>query len=141
MNLYAESSAIIAWLVGEPQGGRIRRLLTEADRIVTSSLTSVECARSLGRAHRDGRLSAAEELAALHLLDVALAGWHVHELSEPVLARASQQFPHEPVRTVDALHLATASRWQHVLGGLTVLSLDERIRTNATGLGLDVLPE
>ena len=141
MNLYAESSAVIAWLVGEPQGEKVRRLLADADRVVTSALTSVECARSVGRAHGQGRLTAAEELAALRLLDMAKAAWHVHELSEPVLTRASQRFPLEPVRTLDALHLATAWRFNDALGRVTVLSLDERIRTNATGLGLEVLPE
>lgn len=140
MNLYAESSAVLAWLVGEPDGEAVRGALSEADRVVTSSLTAVECARSLGRAQREGRLTIAEELAALRLLDVALAGWNVHELSDPVLARARQPFPAEPVRTLDALHLATAVQFREALGVVTVLSLDERIRRNVPGMGLDLLP-
>ena len=64
----------------------------------------------------------------------------MHELSDPVLERAKQRFPVEPVRTLDALHLATASRFREALGRVTVLSLDERIRGNAPGLGLELLP-
>ena len=141
MNLYAESSAVLAWLLGEPTGNELARLLGGAARVVTSSLTGVECARALGREHREGRLSAVQELAALRLLDDAATGWHIHELSEAVLTRARLRFPSEPVRTLDALHLATATRFLDALGRLTILSLDDRVRANATGLGLGVLPE
>ncbi len=140
MNLYVESSAVLAWLVGEPAGESARRAMDGAERVVTSSLTALECARSLGRAHRAGRLNAAEELAALRLLDVAAAGWYVHDLSDEVVARARQRFPVEPVRTLDALHMATASLFRDALGRVTLLSLDERIRGNALGLGLELLP-
>lgn len=48
-------------------------------------------------------------MAALGLLDVAARNWDVHELTERVLARARLPFPVEPIRTLDALHLATAA--------------------------------
>jgi len=140
VNLYAESSAVLAWLMGEPAGELARRSLAEADRVLASALTALECARAVGRAATAGRLAAAEELAALRLLDVAEAGWDVHDLSDRVLARARLRFPVEPLRTLDALHLATASLFCESLGRLTLLSFDERIRANAPGLGLDLIP-
>jgi len=140
VNLYAESSAVLAWLIGEPAGEKARLALAEALRIVTSSLTVLECARSIARARAEGRLTATEEMAALHLLDSAASGWHVHDLSEDVLARARHRFPVEPIRSLDALHLATASKFREALGQLTLLSLDERIRANAPGLGLKLMP-
>ena len=140
MNVYAESSAVLAWLIGEPAGDRTRQVLGDATRIVTSSLTVLECSRSLARAADTGRLSPTEELAAIHLLETAGAGWHVHDVSDDVLERARQRFPIEPIRSLDALHLATASIFRRALGDLAVLSLDERIRANAPPLGLTLLP-
>jgi predicted nucleic acid-binding protein len=46
----------------------------------------------------------------------------------------------EPVRTLDAIHLATAAIFHESLGGLQVLSFDERIRANAQQVGLGVTP-
>ena len=54
MILYAESSAVLAWLLGEPAGRDVRALLAKADRVVTSALTAVECARALARARALG---------------------------------------------------------------------------------------
>ncbi len=139
MIVYAESSAVLAWLLGEPGAKRVRSVLSKADRVVASTLTGVECARGLARARAAGRVSARDELAALRLLDVAESSWDVHDLSERVLARARARFPVEPIRTLDALHLATAAVFQEALGRVALLTLDERIETNAAGLGLEVV--
>jgi predicted nucleic acid-binding protein len=140
MILYAESSAVLAWLLGEPSQRAVLEQLTVAERVVSSSLTVVECARGLARARLQGRVSLAGELAALRLLDVAEASWDVHELSERVLARARASFPAEPIRTLDALHLSTALVFHQALGNVAMLSFDERIRGNAVALGLAVAP-
>lgn len=140
MIVYAESSAVLAWLLGEPSQHLVRLSLAEADRVVSSSLTSLECARGLARARHGRRLKAAEELAALQLLDVVARGWDVLDLSDRVLARARAPFPAEPLRSLDALHLASATLFRDALGPVAVLSFDERVRQNAPALGLSVLP-
>ena len=140
MIVYAESSAVLAWLLGEPSQHLVRLSLAEADRVVSSSITSLECARGLARARHGRRLKSAEELAALHLLDVVEHGWDILDLSERVLARARASFPVEPVRALDALHLATAAIFRDALGPVTMLSFDARVRDNAPELGLAVLP-
>lgn len=139
MIIYAESSAVLAWLLGEPVAGPVRRTLAAAGRVISSSLTSVECARGLARARSAGRIASRDELAALRLLDVAEANWDVYQLTERVLARARARLPVEPVRTLDALHLATAALAREALGPVSLLSLDERVRANAAGLGLDLV--
>lgn len=106
--------------------------------MVTSALTATECGRAIVRAGREGRLSEAEELAALRLLDVAERNWDVHAITDRVLARARAAFPVEPVRTLDGLHLATALVLQDGLGRLTMVSFDDRIRANAERLGLEL---
>ena len=49
---------------------------------------------------RIGEPHATQEYAALRLLDVAERTWHVHALSDDVLARARGPFPVEPVRAL-----------------------------------------
>jgi predicted nucleic acid-binding protein len=49
-------------------------------------------------------------------------------------------FPEEPIRTLDAIHLATALLAKSLVPDLALLSLDERVRRSATQLGLTVLP-
>jgi len=137
--IYAESSAILAWLVGEPAGDRVRKALAGAETVVSSAVTAVECARGLSRARAGKRLTAAGELAALRLLDVAESSWNVHLITDEVLRRARARFPVEPVRTLDAIHLATAALFRDALGPITMLSWDERVRSNAEALGLDLL--
>lgn len=62
-------------------------------------------------------------------------------LDAGVLSRARQTFPMEPVRTLDALHLASVLAWDQAIDRLTVASCDERVRGNALALGFDVVPE
>jgi hypothetical protein len=62
-------------------------------------------------------------------------------LDASVLSRARQSFPVGPVRTLDALHLASALAWDQAIGRLTVVSCDDRVRANALALGFDVVPE
>ena len=140
MIAYAESSAVLAWLLGEPDGADVREILREATRVVTSAITGVECARALVRGAATERLTPGDELAALRLLDTAERSWTLLDVTDRVLDRARARFPHEPVRTLDALHLATAMLFHEALGSVTMASLDERVRSNARGLGIDVAP-
>lgn len=140
MIAYAESSVVLAWLLGESAERAVRELLGRADEVVTSTLTLVECGRGLARAVATGRLTPSEELAALRLLDDASDAWVMHEMTGPVLAGARARFPVEPVRTLDALHLATAVLFHEQLGGVVVASLDDRVRDNARALGMAVAP-
>lgn len=140
MIVYAETSAVLCWLLGEAREADVRAGLGEAERVVASTLTGLECARALARGVATGRLGEADELAALKLLDLAAASWVTVGMTDRVLDRARARFPHEPVRTLDALHLATALLTAQVHSDLTVLSLDDRVRANAAGLSLSVAP-
>jgi hypothetical protein len=46
----------------------------------------------------------------------------------------------EPIRTLAAIHLASALAARSALAGVHLLSLDDRIRTAARGLGLQLQP-
>jgi uncharacterized protein len=140
MILYVESSAVLAWLLGEPAQKRVIAELQAADRVATSAITAVECSRALARARKDQRISPVEERAALHMLDEAFAAWHVLDITEDVIARARSEFPVEPVRSLGALHLASAWSVLDAAGMVSALSLDDRVRDNARALGMRVIP-
>lgn len=67
--------------------------------------------------------------------------WIILRISDEVVERARRPFPDEPIRTLDALHLATLLHAQSVVSRLWLLSLDEPIRTSARSLGFRVLPD
>ena len=139
MNLYAESSAVLAWLMGEADARMVRRHLSVADRVISSDLTLVECDRVLYRCLAIGSVSEAEIAERQALLSKAAASWNVMRMDWRVIERARQPFPVEPVRTLDALHLASALCARSALPGLSLLSLDQRVLNNARRLGFTVL--
>jgi len=138
--VYAESSAVLAWLLGEPSAAAVRRLLAEAERVVASTLTPLECGRALARGAATEQIGQTVARTASRLLADASRGWALMEMTGSALERARQAFPAEPVRTLDAIHLAAALEFKEALGRLTFLSLDDRIRGNAATLGLTPAP-
>ena len=136
--LYAESSAVLSWLLGEPRQHEVVAELSKAATVVTPSITAIECSRGLLRARLDGRVSEAEEMAALRMLDEAVERWTTLGVFDEVDQGARQEFPQEPVRTLDAVHLATALLFAGALGELRMLSFDDRVRANARLLGMSI---
>lgn len=59
----------------------MRRLLAGAERVVASTLTCIDCARALARGVVTNRLSVADELAALKLLDIGSSCWVTLEMT------------------------------------------------------------
>jgi uncharacterized protein with PIN domain len=138
--VYAESSAVLAWLLAEDSAAEIRRCLATADLIVASDLTLIECDRVLLRATALDELTEAEAADRKAHLAVAASHWHVLRIAPEIVDRARQAFPGEPIRTLDAIHLASALTARAAIVGLRLLSLDERVRRAGKRLGLDLLP-
>jgi predicted nucleic acid-binding protein len=127
--IYLDTSVVLAQLLSEdrrPPVSLWREIL------VTSRLLEYEV---WTRIHARG-LAATHGVAARELLSmVAFA-----ELTPPVLARALEPFP-SPVRTLDALHLATAEFLrQQVRQSMRVASYDERFIQAARALGHEIEP-
>lgn len=140
MNLYAESSAVLAWLLDEAAAPEVRQFLSGAAIIVASDLTLIECDRVLQRAIALGELNAAEAADRHGYLTAAASQWQILHLAGEVVDRARQPFPAEPIRTLDAIHLASALTARAALPGLRLLSLDDRVRAAAKKLGFELLP-
>ena len=60
---------------------------------------------------------------------------HIVNVTEAILAHAGHPFPVEPVRTLDAIHLATAGALGETPALVTIVSSDRRVRENAVALG------
>src|SRR5204863_6998799 len=119
-------------------GDEVHRLLREATKVVCSRLTLVETRRVIRRAVAANLLGEVQSIAVLDALARAAAGWAVLEMAREVAERAEASFPVDPVRTLDALHLASALLLRQALPDLCLLSTDGRVRENGGRLGFEL---
>ena len=63
---------------------------------------------------------------------------YVVAVADAVLARVRKPFPVEPIRTLDAVHLATAELLGEPPPLMTIGTRDSRVRENAEALGYAV---
>ena len=125
--IYVDTSVALAQLLAEDRRPP-ERLWRET--LVTSRLLEYELwnrlhARKLTKSHA--------EAARLLLARLAFL-----ELSRPVLARATQPFP-TPVRTLDALHLASALFLRDAGQTVTVASYDRKFLAAAKALKFEAV--
>ena len=130
---YVETSLLLAALLEGDQSAR--RSLRKVGTFVTSALTFAEARRGVVRARRSHRLAAEQERAALTALSRFRRRCAVLPVTDDVLVRVGKPFPVEPVRTLDAIHLATAAALADEPQLLTILTRDDRIRANASAIG------
>ena len=135
MRLYVDSSVILRAVFGEPGAYRD---WAQVEYGVASRLAQIECLRTLDRRRVRGILDdttlAQVRQTTLDLLSrIALV-----PLSPAIVARAAEPFP-TTLGSLDALHLATAMRWQAATGdALTFVSHDTELQTAARACGFAV---
>lgn len=139
-SVYVETSALLTWLLGEPRAGTVVSILNHAKNVTTSVLSLLEVERALRRAEFRGILTSGQTQILRGLLERGKTGWILMEISKEVRLTAGRAFPVEPVRTLDAIHLASALLFMRVFPDLKLLSLDERILKNARPLGIEIPP-
>ena len=133
---YIESSALLAALL--EHDASVLAALQADGRYVTSSLTFAEAARAIIRARVAGRLAVAMEQGAVRGLRTFERRCFIVDVTSAGLARAGRPFPVEPVRTLDAVHLATAELLAEPPQLVTIVTRDARVRDNARALGYSV---
>jgi predicted nucleic acid-binding protein len=130
---YWESSAVVAALL-ENDSAAAASLNGPGHRI-TSSLTIAEVRRALVRARHRGVLTGEAELrltsAALDLLQRC----ETIDVTRAILERVARPFAREPIRTLDAIHVATIEMAADDPRQTTVVTRDNRVRDNARALG------
>ena len=132
MTAYLDSSVLLRHiLLGEEP---IRHAL-EFPRVVSSELIEIECRRVLHRCRLAGELTDEALTVARERLDEVLAGIDLLEMSRQIKQRAMAPFPVN-VRTLDALHVATALMVGEDAGGVAPFSHDEGMNRCARSLGI-----
>jgi predicted nucleic acid-binding protein len=137
LHRYVETSALLRVVL---EGDDTLQPLLSTGTCYTSALTLAEARRAIRRARSAGRLDpAAVQIARRSVAE--FERWaEVVPISDSVLQGADEEFPVEPVRTLDALHLATMQLLAETLPEFDLVSTDERVRDNARALGINVLP-
>lgn len=126
--IYVDTSVVLAQLLAEDRRPPVS-LWTSS--LVTSRLTEYETwVRLNGRGLASSHGEAAREL---------LARLALIELVPPVLAGALEPFP-APVRTLDALHLASIAFLRERRLSVRLASYDARMRVAAEALGIPMEP-
>jgi predicted nucleic acid-binding protein len=128
-----ESSALVAALLEHDTA--IRRSLPPGIHHVTSALTLAETGRAIIRARATARLTPAEERAAVRALRTFERRCFILDVDRAVLDRVRRPFPVEPIRTLDAVHLATVELLGEAPQLVTIVTRDDRVRNNARALG------
>lgn len=126
--IYLDTSVVLAQLLAED---RVPPVELWDEVLVTSRLAVYETwtrihARRLGASHGDGVRTLFGRVALI-------------ELVAPVLTRALEPFP-APVRTLDALHLASIEFLREQGLTVTLATYDERLRMGAMALGVALHP-
>lgn len=135
--LYVETSALLRVLL---DGDESLRSALSGKGLFTSALTFVEAARAVARAKREHRLDSGQAREAERQLAAFERSCDVIALGDDVLRRAREDFPEEPVRSLDAIHLACVRVLDAELGEFEVASCDDRVRRNAAALGFGLVP-
>lgn len=123
--IYVDTSAAIKLLIEEDESAELERWLRaqQDDSLVTSDLTRIELVRSVIRRN---------PLAVPQAVNL-LAGFDLLRIDDRVLI-AAQSLADSPLRTLDAIHLASALRIRASL--TTMLAYDKRLLAAARAHGL-----
>jgi hypothetical protein len=104
-------------------------------------LTLIEFDRVLIRAVILGEMDEATAADRRAHLNAAASHWHLWRLSADIIERARRPFPAEPIRALDAIHLASALAVRSMVPGVELLSLGDRIRRTGEQLGFQLEPQ
>lgn len=136
-----DTSAIIPLVSREPFSKEMRRLLEEDAGMVVWWATRVECASAISRLAREGSLGPEGEASARGLIYVLSESWTEARPTTRLRDLAEQTIAAHPLRSADALQLASALIWSESKPrGRPFVCLDERLRTAASRSGFDLLP-
>lgn len=125
--LYLDTSAVLRALLERGASPEIERKVGAASVLLTSRLTIVESARALLRLRHTGTIAEARLADAMHDLEALWARCDVWELTQSVCDLAATAVPAKPLRTLDALHLATYLLARRRLGEVELVTADRRM--------------
>ncbi len=134
--VYLDSSVVLRWLVKDqnalPNFGKWQYA-------ASSYLLEVECVRTLDRLRNENRISTPVYADLLDQFNELARSLELFHIDATVLAMAKNQYV-APVKTLDAIHIATARLWQTELAEtILLLSHDQKMNLIAKSIGLKTL--
>jgi uncharacterized protein len=138
--IYLDASALIKLFVPEPESDELNTSLLGAEDVVVSELALTELASAVGRRMRKGIVSPAAARRLMRAAADLSASLRRVELTPPTHRRAERLLltsRHQPLRALDALHLALALE----ADAATFVSFDQRLTKAAAAHQLFVAPE
>jgi len=136
MTTYVDSSVALRIILGA------RGALPEwesLENVLSSALIEVECLRTLDRLRLVDRIPAVEIALRREVVYEFVKRLDLVEISAPVLARAAQPLP-VPLKTLDAIHLATAMLWREAEEEeIDMATHDEALAMAARSIGFRVI--
>ncbi|TSA46935.1 MAG: PIN domain-containing protein [Actinomycetales bacterium] len=125
LSWYIDSSAIIKLIVAEKESPHLKEYIS--DNLLTSEISRIEVMRTVTVSAPALAPLAKKVLSALHTVDI----------SPSVLYMAENFASDISLRTLDAIHVATALSLQQVIDG--VITYDKEMSKDAKSLGLVVV--
>ena len=139
LRAYFDTSVIVKRYVAEP-GSPGARALMQRYRVVSSALTPIEILSALTRRHAAGDLSDRDFAAILVGMDRDRHLWELVEVTALVLGRAEDLVRAGTLRTLDAIHVASALVFESEARiRLPFITGDDRQHAGARQAGLKVL--
>jgi predicted nucleic acid-binding protein len=126
--LYVETSAALRAVLERGLTPDVERRLAGASVLLTSRLSLVEAARALLRLRASSRAPERDLARAERDLDELWSRCDVWELTTEVCDLAARVAPRHPLRTLDAIHVATLLLARRRLGDVDLLTADDRLR-------------
>ncbi len=135
-----DSSAIVPLLVGEPSSVAVMAAYELDPEMVAWWATGAECVSALARLEREGSLTRASMSEALRRLDGLARAWREVQPVTAVRETAIRLLRVHPLRTADALQLASAivAAEGHP-ASLPLVTLDERLAQAAEREGFVIV--
>jgi len=125
--VYLDTSAVLRAALETGTTPDLETRIRAAPVLVTSRLALVESARVLVRLRTTERVSEQRLADAEREIDAVWARCEIWELTRTVCDLARHVAPTKPLRSLDALHLATFVLARRKLEGLELVSVDSRL--------------
>ena len=134
---YFDTSALVKRYIDEPGRREVLRLFRR-NECVTSAVLPIELRSGLRRRVSEGSIDAARLPAILQHVALDRAYWTLVDVGNEVLAGAEKLVTTYSVRTLDAIHIASAQLFaaRGSIPGLTFVSADKRQTETAVAVGL-----
>lgn len=136
---YFDTSVLVKRYVKE-EGSTAARQLLQRHRFLSSAIVPVEVLSALSRRRTTGELTPRDFLAIRARLHKDRSYWELVEVGAMVLSQAEELVQTVGLRTLDALHVASALTFQ-AASGLTIpfITADVRQREAAESLALNLI--